>query len=235
MKTVSTACLIIILFAVTSLAEIKLPETIIKTYGNATVAKIIAVDNTYIFRCDVKGWPAIIGADIPIRINGIIEPVIVAEDRKPNRFFQMQAKKFLKAHLSDSKTITLENIKRGKDFSLIADVVTDSNSLADILTENGFARKLTEEEIKANCHSRESGNPDITISAEPFHAIKPANQRPVIKNTTASYYTASKNSKVFHESSCRFARSMSEKTALKFATKEQAINSGRRQCKICGK
>lgn len=236
MKTVLTACLIVIVAAAISLAEIKQPpETIVKTYGNATVAKIIAIESAYTFRCDVKGWPSVIGADIGVRINGIAEPMIVSENGKPNPFFQMQAKKFLTAHLAKSKTITLENIKRGKDFSLIADVVTDSNSLAEILIENEFARKLTKEEIKANCHSRESGNPDIAISAEPFHAIKPGNQRPIIKNTTASHYIASKNSKVFHTMSCRFARSMDEKSALIFATKEQAIKSGRRQCKICGK
>lgn len=235
MKTISTACLIIIFSAVTSLAETKTPEPTVKTYGSATVAKIVAVDNTYTFRCDVKGWPAVIGTDIGIRINAITEPLIVAENRKPNRFFQMQAKKFLSAHLAKSKTITLENIKRGKDFSLIADVVTDSNSLAEILIENGFARILTDEEIKANCHSREGGNPDIPISAEPLKTINPTNQKPVIKNIAAAYYVASKSSKVFHIPTCRFAKSMSEKTALKFATKQQAINSGRRQCKICGK
>ncbi|MCK5175463.1 MAG: hypothetical protein KAR47_18860, partial [Planctomycetes bacterium] len=180
----------------------------------------------YTFRCDVEGWPDVIGSDIPIKINGIAEPVIVAEEGKPNRFFQMQAKKILSTHLSRSETISLHNIKRGTDFSLIADVVIDSNSLAGVLIENGFARRLTEDEIKKT-------NP-ITAFPRTLNALNANHQRPAGKNANNSNYLASKNSKVFHEPSCRFAKSMDEKTVLKFSTKEHAIRSGRRPCKVCG-
>lgn len=233
MKTVLTAYVIVILFAVTSFGLTKEPaQPTIKTYGNAVVAKIVGVDNAYIIRCNIKGFPAVIGEDIAVRINGITEPKIVSEGGTPNRFFQKKAKKFLAAHLSNSKTIKIENIKRGNDFSLIADVVTDSNSLADILIKYEFARKLTEEEIilltrttkqkpETQAQGRLSGNQN--------------EQRPNISRTSAGHYVASKSSKVFHEPTCRFAKSMDEKKALKFSSKQQATSSGRRACKICGK
>lgn len=235
MKAISIACLIIICIANASGAQAK--QRPVKNYGNATIAKIIAVENAYTFRCDIEGWPAIIGKDIPVRINGITEPKIVSENGKPNRFFQMQAKKFLADCLENSKKIEIRNIKRGRDFSLIADVVTDSNSLSATLVKNEFARKLTREEIKDIRNPTETSRFRTTKPRPEAHLSRRSEVKTEVPGQVASapHYVASKTSKVFHEPTCRFARSMDEKKTLKFSSKQQAINSGRRACKICGK
>lgn len=222
MKNLLITCLIVVLAAVCT-ADIKLEgEKTEKTYGNALIAKVIAVDNAYTFRCDVKGWPDVIGSDITVRISGIAAPLIVAQEGKPNRFFQTQAKKFLMAYLSDSKTIDLKNIRRGQDFSIIADVIADSNSLAEIMIENGLARRVTLREV-----TRQQQNLKAT------HSIAANRRREESKEPNTAVYVASKNSKVFHRSTCSSARRMTDKTRLTFSGRQQAGQSGRRPCKIC--
>jgi hypothetical protein len=46
-------------------------------------------------------------------------------------------------------------------------------------------------------------------------------------------YVASKNSKVFHKKDCRAAARISPENLIGFRTREEAIRSGRRPCKIC--
>lgn len=46
-------------------------------------------------------------------------------------------------------------------------------------------------------------------------------------------YVASKNSKVFHEKDCRAAARISPENLVGFSTRDEAIQSGRRPCKIC--
>jgi endonuclease YncB( thermonuclease family) len=177
-----------------------------KTYGNAAVNKILKVDALYSFSCDVTGWPAIIGSNIPVRIAGVTLPEIVTESGEPNKFFQTQLRQRLKTILAASgKTpkIELKKIRRDDTFGLIADVIVDSNSIADILISEGFARK-----------------PDDLRKLE-NNAIE--------KQTLV----ASKTSKIFHKSSCRHAKSMDPAKSLKFSSSQQAINTGRRACKTC--
>ena len=222
MKNLSITCLIVVLAAVCT-ADIKLEgEKTEKTYGNALIAEVIAVDNVYTFRCDVKGWPDVIGSDITVRISGIAEPLIVAQEGKPNRFFQTQAKRFLTAYLSDSKTIDLKNIRRGQDFSIIADVIADSNSIADIMIENGLARRIARKDMTR-----------LQQNLKTPHSIAANRRREESKEPNTAVYVASKNSKVFHKSTCSSARRMTDKTRLTFSGRQQAGQSGRRPCKIC--
>jgi hypothetical protein len=46
-------------------------------------------------------------------------------------------------------------------------------------------------------------------------------------------YVASKNSKVFHKKDCRAAARISPENLIGFKTRDEAIQSGRRPCKIC--
>jgi hypothetical protein len=46
-------------------------------------------------------------------------------------------------------------------------------------------------------------------------------------------YVASKNSKVFHKKDCRAAARISSENLIGFSTRDEAIKSGRRPCKIC--
>ncbi len=58
--------------------------------------------------------------------------------------------------------------------------------------------------------------------------------RPAAKTPTAAYkYVASKNSKVFHLPGCRFANQISPKNLVGYKSRDEAINAGKRPCKIC--
>ena len=177
-----------------------------KTYGTATVKKINRIGAMYSFSCDVVGWPAIIGDDIPVHIAGVVLPEIVAEGGEPNKYFQSKLKQRLKTILTASgKTsrIELKQIKRADTFGLIAEVTVDSNSIADILISEGLGRKADDLQKPQ----------DNAVEKQPL--------------------LASKGSKVFHKSTCRHAKSMDPAKTLTFTNSQQAIKSGRRACKTC--
>jgi micrococcal nuclease len=186
----------------------------LKNYGGAKVTKVHKGEDVYSFRCDIKGWPAIIGSDVPVCIAGVQLPNIVAADGKPNKFFEQQAMKFVDDYLMRVKVIELANIRRGEDFCLVADVIADSNSLAEVLIEKGFAKKLDK--------TKSINKPSIKNIAE----IK----IPVAENTT---WVASASSKVFHKSSCSSAKRMNKDKTIQFPTRQKAIETGRRPCKSC--
>lgn len=200
-----------------------------KTYGGATVEKVVGVDGPFSFRCDIKGFPAIVGRDIAIRINGVGPPVIVAEESRPNRFFELQTKKFLQDRLGKAKTVNLENIKRGRTFSLIADVIVDCNSIAEILIENGFARRPVPGDI---VRQKQSGakTPGPILVASPRIA-KDGSAKKAAESKGG--FVASKSSKVFHRATCSHAKRISEANIVRFSTANEAKKTGRRPCKTC--
>ena len=178
-----------------------------KTYGSAPVKTITKVGTLYSFSCDVTGWPAIIGEDVPVNIAGVTFPDIVAKGAAPNKYFQAKLKERLQTILkpnSKAVKIELKNIKRAKAFGLIADVMIDGKSIADILIAEGLAAKL----IAADKISENSG-----ISEQAL--------------------VASKTSKIFHKTTCRHAKSMDPAKAVTFTSIAQAERSGRRPCKTC--
>ena len=77
----------------------------LKNYGAASVSKVYKGQDVYSFRCDVRGWPAIIGENVPVRIAGVQLPDIVAEQGAPNKFFQVQTIKFLNGFLEGAKKV----------------------------------------------------------------------------------------------------------------------------------
>jgi len=110
-----------------------------RTYGNAVVERVTSVYDGDTFRCDIAGWPAIIGERIGVRINGIDTPEM--RDRRPKiRELARQAKMFTVQALRSAKRIELRDMKRGKYFRIVADVFVDGRSLADMLIETGLAK-----------------------------------------------------------------------------------------------
>ena len=186
----------------------------LKNYGGAKVYKVYKGEEVYSFRCDVKGWPAIIGRDIPVRVAGVQAPDIVAGQKIANKFFQVQTIKFLNEFLSTAKNVELKNIRRGKDFCLVADVIADSNSVADLLIEKGFAKRIE----KTKSISKAAIKRTVEIKA------------PAAEHIT---YVASSNSKVFHKSTCSSVKRMKKSTLITFPTRQKAIETGRRPCKTC--
>ena len=216
-RSIFTAVLLSLVLVCPGKEEIKTFEDHgkVKTYGDASIKNIVKLADGYSFVCDIEGWPAIIGENIPVRIDGIIPPEIVEDGGKPNKYFQKKLLgRMTVLFLLDplKKKYELKNIRRADTFGLIATVTVNGKNLADMLIAEGLGRKATVN----------------TFASDP---IKP----PTKTNTsiTAGTFVASKSSKIFHTSTCRFAKSMDEAKKLTFDNRQAAINSGRRPCKTC--
>ncbi|MCK4293131.1 MAG: hypothetical protein KAY65_08025 [Planctomycetes bacterium] len=62
---------------------------------------------------------------------------------------------------------------------------------------------------------------------------KKTTERPADSPPAEYKYVASKNSKVFHSPDCRFAGTISPKNLVGYKTRKDAINAGKRPCKVC--
>lgn len=99
------------------------------------------------FRCDIDGWPAIVGKNIGIRINGIDCPEI-REKRPEIKALGLRAKDFSENKLLNAQMVTLENIQRGKYFRLVADVKIDGDDLGEMLIKEGLAKPYSGKEAR---------------------------------------------------------------------------------------
>jgi endonuclease YncB( thermonuclease family) len=111
-----------------------------KTYGDAVVVDVLSVYDGDTFRVNIKGYPDIIGSNIPIRISNIDTPEMNDKDKKV-RVLAQDAKVFTYLILRKGKLIELRNIRRGKYFRIVAEVYVDGVSLGDELLKAGLARK----------------------------------------------------------------------------------------------
>ena len=203
-----------------------------KTYGGAVVEKVIGVDEGFRFRCKVKGWPAVIGKDIAVKIDGVEPPLVVASGEIPNKFFELQAIKFLERTFAKAQSVKLGNIKRGRTFSIVADVIVDSNSVADLLITEGLARRhVGAQETRISVGQRRGTRYDEDISVGRYS--EPAGEKGREGSPSEAGYVASKNSKIFHRAGCRFAKTVSESNLVRFDSKGEAQQTGRRACKTC--
>jgi len=68
---------------------------------------------------------------------------------------------------------------------------------------------------------------DITVKPEKL-------TKPDTKPTVAEYkYVASKNSEVFHKPDCRWAKRIAAKNLVGYNSRDEAIEAGKRPCKMC--
>ena len=109
-----------------------------KLYGSVRVSRLVYVYDGDTIRVEVDGWPAIIGAGLSIRINGIDTPELRSKDEdEVGRAYE--AKAFVVAALKGAQAIWLTNMQRGKYFRIVADVEVDGVNLAPQLIEAGLA------------------------------------------------------------------------------------------------
>jgi micrococcal nuclease len=86
---------------------------------------------------NIAGVHSLIGSKINIRLNGVDTPEM--RGRKAcEKTKAKQAKALVSSILKDAKRIDLVNVKRGKYFRIVADIMVDGKSLSDAL----LARKL---------------------------------------------------------------------------------------------
>lgn len=117
------------------------PQAKDKSFGNATALEITSIYDGDTFRANIKGFPAVIGEHMSIRINGIDTPELRGKCDKEKQLARL-AKQFTVERLRAANSVVLKNIKRGKYFRLIADVYVDGVSLGEQLIKQGHAVKF---------------------------------------------------------------------------------------------
>jgi len=83
-------------------------------------------------------WDPIVGEELGIRINGIDTPEMRTKSMR-EKYLAKQAKAYVEKRLTSGKYIELHNVKRGKYFRLVADVIVDGNDLAKDLIDFNLA------------------------------------------------------------------------------------------------
>jgi micrococcal nuclease len=121
-----------------------------KDYGSATVSKVISVYDGDTFRATIKNYPAIIGENIAIRVNGIDTPEIRGKCLS-EKVKAIKARDLARLMLNNAKVIELHNISRGKYFRIVADVFIDGVNLGDILLGAKLARRYSGKKKRGWC------------------------------------------------------------------------------------
>ena len=108
------------------------------TYGSAVVDTILSVYDGDTFRCNIKGYPPIIGENISIRFKSIDTPEIRggSDCEKANAY---KVRDYVEKRLRSAETIILKDVSRPKYFRLMADVVVDGVDLGQELLSLGYA------------------------------------------------------------------------------------------------
>ena len=109
-------------------------------YANIYKFKILRVYDGDTFFIDIKDYPAIIGKNIGIRINGIDTPEI-KRGSKESKAKGIIAKKYLMMIFEKAKKIELTNIKRGKYFRIVADVYVDNKNVTEMMIKAGMGKE----------------------------------------------------------------------------------------------
>ncbi|MCD8553634.1 MULTISPECIES: thermonuclease family protein [Seleniivibrio] len=87
------------------------------TYGDAQCTLLEIIDGDTI-KCDIAGYPDIIGRGISVRFRGINTPEI----RGKQRALGLISKSKLEALIGANRTVTLKDISRDKYFRIDADI-----------------------------------------------------------------------------------------------------------------
>ena len=183
-------------------------------YGQATVVTVLRIDEQCTLYCNIEGFPAIIGENMPVKINGF-KPAAGTELNQKIKNFLCDL--FLSEN-EGANVVHLKNIARGDTFCLRADIEINGNDLGDLLVENGLAKRVIE--IKGTQPSQSQSNND-------------QNAEPLRQTSQRKAYIASRTSKIYHRTTCPHAIRMDQTKAVYFSTKQEAEKSGRRPCKTC--
>jgi micrococcal nuclease len=110
-----------------------------KSYGNAVISEVTAIYDGDTITVNIKGWPAIIGERISVRIAHIDTPEMKGQCQAEKDKARL-AKQLVVTTLREAKRIELRDIRRDKYFRILADVYADGKSVAEALVKQGLAR-----------------------------------------------------------------------------------------------
>lgn len=109
------------------------------TYGKVQVDEVTSIYDGDTFRVTIRGWPAVVGQRVPVRLYGIDTPEM--RDKRPKvRDLARRAKQFSVERLRNGKRIELREVRRDKYFRLLAEVWVDGQSLGALLLKAGLAK-----------------------------------------------------------------------------------------------
>ena len=111
-----------------------------KEYEIVIVEEVTSIYDADTFRVNIKGYPPIAGQHIPIRVLGVDAPEIRGKCKR-KKDLARKAKKFTVEKLRNAKIIELRNMKRGKYFRILAQVIVDGKNLGQLLIKSGHARQ----------------------------------------------------------------------------------------------
>ena len=127
-------------------------------------------------------------------------------------------------------------------FSFKADVWETEPVMLAVSAEK-MSEKVTSvvlEQVEAFIHAYLAANPpdkqvsDARTSDTVSRPVQQEQTKSVAKPPTAKYkYVSSKNSKVFHIPDCTSAKRIKPENLITYNSKDEAINAGKRPCKIC--
>jgi hypothetical protein len=196
------------------------PEAKTETFGDAAVTKALRVDATCRIYCDIAGWPAVIGSEIPVQIRGLESQ---ADFSLTVRTFILDTlNAALKTNDANEPAVQLKNIQRGQAFCLIADIDVAGKDLGQMLIDRGYAKKLIVPKTAKT-----------TTLTQPVAASESENQPAPSAAAPAEGFVASKSGKVFHKPTCSHAKRIKENTKVVYKTKEDAVAAGRKPCQTC--
>ncbi len=87
---------------------------------------------------NIPGAHPLFGNNISIRVNGLDTPEIRTKNKCEKSKARI-AKKLVQNQLRNAKKIDLINIKRGKYFRIVADIIYDGKNLKNIVLKNKLA------------------------------------------------------------------------------------------------
>lgn len=102
------------------------------------ISRIVRVydgDTVYV---DIDAWPAIVGDNIGIRLNGIDTPEIrgSSDIEKTHAIF---VRDFLEKKIRSASKLELKNVSRGKYFRLLGNIECDGVDVSQLLLDKGYA------------------------------------------------------------------------------------------------
>lgn len=194
------------------------------SYGTAAVSRILTINDDCTLFCNIEGFPAIIGQNMPVMLKDLKPATTPEANQKIKAFLS----RLLLNESDPPGEVTLCNIQRGTSFCLCADILHNGNDVSQLLIKNGLAYRI----IKVNAPEPvQPPEEAAVIPVAPATRVQPAaTEKPTPQK---SGYVASKNSKVFHCPDCYHVRRMNTANAIHFKTRQEALKTGRRPCKSC--
>jgi len=110
-----------------------------KLYGEVQVQDVTSIYDGDTFKCNIMGYPSIVGEQVSVRIFGIDCPEM-KDEREAIKAKARTAKQYSVKRLREGKVIKLVNMRRDKYFRILAEVYIDGKSLGEELVLNGLAK-----------------------------------------------------------------------------------------------